>query len=362
MSEEIQKAEQGAKKAWPAIMGWVGGITALIGLFASLAGGMTWLINHHKHKAELEANMALAQAQATQAEYEAAVQSYADILKANPLYQPALDQQLNTAMLWTENFHVLVPEGQDATGVAAPALDRILSILDSGMTRVKGPQAADVRAHIGWAHWLNQHIAQREFGPAAEQNFRAALALDPSNVYANAMLGNWMLQNGGSFAEAIQHLDQAVSTGKARPFVRSLQLGGLIDLDEKGAHVETVKAANDARKSGESLEERYKADILAFCFDPARTSHDEYAEYLSAIPEDEVWKTYIWLDDTRGTAQSHAADQDFDHDFIEANLLELSGKPQESLEKYRLLQSELKNGPDTMKNTVDAAISRLSRR
>jgi len=339
-------------------MGWVGGITAIIGLFASLGGGAAWLINHHKQKAELQANMALAQTQASQGEYEAAVQSYADILKANPLYQPALDQQLNTAMLWAENFHVLVPEGQDATSVAAPALDRILSILDSAMTRAKGSQAADVRAHIGWAHWLNQHIAQREFGPAAEQNFRAALALDPSNVYANAMLGNWMLQNDGNFAEAIQHLIMAVSTGKARPFVRSLQLGGLIDLDEKGARAETVKAANDARKSGESLEERYQADILSFCFDPARTSHEQYAEYISAVPPDEVWKTYLWLDDKPGNAQSQAAN----HDFVEANLLELSGKQQDALEKYRQLQTELKNSPGAMKGAVDAAVARLTRR
>jgi len=35
MEDEIQKAETGAKKAWPLVMSWVGGITALIGLFVS---------------------------------------------------------------------------------------------------------------------------------------------------------------------------------------------------------------------------------------------------------------------------------------------------------------------------------------
>jgi hypothetical protein len=356
MEEEVQKAGLGAKKAWPPVMSWVGGATALIGLFVSLAGGVHWFITHHKQQTELNAKLALAQAQAKQGEYQASVQSYGDILKGNSLYRPALDQQLNTTMLWVENFHVLAHEDQNAADLSAPALDQIMAILDSGLTRTKGPQAADVQAHLGWAHWLNQHIGEREFGPAAEQNLRAALASDPSNVYANAMLGNWMLQNGGSFTEAMQHLDRAVSTGKVRPFVRSLQLGGLINLDQTGARAELIKAANDMRKSSESFDEEYKKRILGFCFDPLVTDHGELAESLTAVPPDEAWKTYLWIDDKPEGGRS----QLMVHDFIDANLLELSGKRQESLERYRLLQQELKNHSGTMKNSVDAAIARLS--
>jgi tetratricopeptide (TPR) repeat protein len=356
MEEEIQKAETSAKKAWPFIMSWVGGITALIGLLASVAGGITWFQNHHKQQAELQAKMALAQAQAKQGEYQASIQSYADILKADPLYRPALDQQLNTAMLWVEDFDVSAQSDQNAAELAAPALDQIMAILDSALNRSKGSQAADVQAHIGWAHWLNQHIAEREFGPVAEQDLRAALAVDPSNVYANGMLGNWMLRNGKNFTEAMQHINIAVSTGKVRPFIRKLQLGGLIYLDEKGARAEVVKAASDMRKSGESLDEGPKTRILSFCFDPIVTDHGELTESLSAVPPDEAWATYLWIDDQPGDAQV----QRTAHDFIKANLLELSGKRQESLRQYRLLQKELENGPGTMENSVESAITRLS--
>jgi hypothetical protein len=38
MDEEIQQIKQGAKRGWPVVMGWVGGMTALIGFFASLTG------------------------------------------------------------------------------------------------------------------------------------------------------------------------------------------------------------------------------------------------------------------------------------------------------------------------------------
>jgi tetratricopeptide (TPR) repeat protein len=356
MEGELQKAATGARKAWPAVMSWVGGITALIGLFGSLAGGGAWLLNHHRQQTERQSKLALAQAQEKQGEYQASIQTYGDLLKADPLDRPVLDAQLNTAMLWVEDFHVLVGTDENAAAVAGPALDQIMAILDAGLNRSKGTRAADVQAHIGWAHWLNQHIAEREFGSIAEQNFRAALAADPSNVYANAMLGNWQLQNRASLTEAIQHLDIAVSTGNARPFVRTLQLGGLIDLDEKGARAEVVKVANDMRKSGEPLDEEHRMRILNFCFNLIFTDHGELAESLSAIPPDDVWQTYLWLDDKREDSKADLIDRSF----IQANLMELSGKRQESLESYRLLQQELKKSPGSMKDSVDAAIARLS--
>jgi hypothetical protein len=356
MNDEIQQIEQGAKRGWPVIMGWVGGITALIGLFASVAGGVEWFVNHHKQKAEVEAKMALAQAQAKQAEYQASLQSDVDILKADPLYRPALDQQLATAMLWVEDFRVPAREGQDAADPAALALDQIFPILDAGLTRSNGSAAADVQAHIGWAHWLNQHIAEREFGTAAENDLRATLASDPTNVYANAMLGNWMLQNGGSFSEGIEHLDAAVATGKARPLVRKLQLGALIYLDQKGARAALVKAVTDIRKSGEPLDESQKRRILGFCFDPVVVDSGELAESLSAVPPDETWKTYLWLDNMPEDTKS----QRDVSDFISANLLELAGKRKEALEKCRRLQQQLTGQSGSFKNSVDAAVGRLS--
>ena len=357
MTEGNLKAEPGADKAWPFVMSWVGRASALIGLFVSVAGGVTWLVHRHQQAAERQAQMATAEAQAKQGEYEAAVQSYGVLLKSDPLDRPVLDAQLNTAMGWAENFHVSVGENQSAADVAGPEIDEILAILDAGLTRSKGTEAADVQAHIGWAHWLNQNIADREFGPLAEQNLRASLAADESNVYGNAMLGNWMLQNYKNFSEGIEHLNKAVATGKARPFVRRLQVGALVSLDKKDDRIELMKAANDIRKSGESLDEEYKKRILNTCFDPMVTDDGGLAVCLTAVKPDEAWQTYLWLDDQRQDAQG----KNLDHDFVEANLLEVSGKRQESLEKYRALQQELKGQAGTMKDLVNAAIARLSR-
>jgi tetratricopeptide (TPR) repeat protein len=356
MTDENSKVVTNVERAWPSMMRLVGSATALIGLFASIAGGITWVVNNHRHSTERQSKLALAQAQANQREYRAAIESYDAIIKQDPLYRPAIDQQLDTAFLWDENFSVLMREGQNASDIAGPELDEMMAVLDSGLARTKGMQLADVQAHIGWAHWLNQHIAEREFGNAAEQNFRAALATDPTNVYANAMLGNWELQNAGNFDEAIQHFNIALKTGKVRPFVRSLQLGGMIHLERKGARREAVEAANDMRKAGEFLDPQIKSRIVGFCFDPVVTEHDELSESLTAAAPEEVWQTYLWLDDAPVVSQDRARV----HDFINANLLEIAGKRQDSLAKYRELQQQLKGGGGEMKDSVNAAVARLS--
>jgi tetratricopeptide (TPR) repeat protein len=359
MEEQVKKAETGVERAWPRVMAWVGGATAIIGLFASVGAGVTWFITHRALHTEKQTKLALAQTQAKQGDYQASILTYSDILKADPSDSTVLDQQLDTTMLWVENYRATESHSQNAADASAVELGNIFVILEAGLARTKGSRAADVEAHLGWAHWLNQHIAQREFGPAAEQNIRSALAADPQNVYANAMLGNLMLQNRGSLSQATHFLDIAVSTGKARPFVRTLEVGGLIYLDKPGARAEQVKVANDMRKSGEVLDESYKSRILSFCFDPIVTHHEELTESLSAVPPDDAWKTYLWLDDTprEGWDEKY---QLMVHDFIQANLLEISGKREEALAKYRALLAELGNHGSSMENAVIAGIARLS--
>lgn len=350
------RTEPAEGKAWPAVMTWVGRASALIGLFASLAGGVTWLVHRHIADSERQAKIDLAKAQAEQGDYQGAVSSYREILKEDPTYRPAVDMQLNAAELWVEDFHVTAPEGQSTAAPAAAMLDQIMPILDAGLRRTQKAQMPDVLAHIGWAHWLNQGIAEREFGNAAEQNLRAALKLDPQNAYANAMLGNWTLQNHGDLGDAMRYFDAAVATGKARPFVRGLEMGGLTYLDQKGARAAQVRVANEMRKAGEPLNREYKSRILNFCFDPVVTDRNELVEALSAVPPDDEWKTYLWVDDNADHEDHHLT-----HDFVQANLLEISGDKAESLAKFRALQQELKDSNGSMKQSVDAAVARLSR-
>lgn len=356
MTDELGNLEVAVKKEWPVLISGVGGVTALIGLCVTVGGGVTWLVNHHRQEMERQAHIALARAQEQQADYAGAVTTYDDILKTDSLYKPALDGQLAATMHWVEDFHVIGAQtDDDVAPAAAKEIDQIMPILDAGLTRAKGAEMADVEAHVGWAHYLNEKIAVREFSPAAEQNLRAALSLDANNVYANAMLGNWTLQNHGSVADAMRLFNVAEATGKERPLVRRLELGGLRYLDEKGARAAQIKIANDMRKGGEPLDEGYKSRILSFCCEPVVTSRDELVESLSAVPPDDAWKTYLWLDDNASGEYREQV-----HEFIHANLLEVSGDKAGALAMFRTLETELKDSNGDMKDQVNAALVRLS--
>jgi hypothetical protein len=363
MANDMQQSEPHVKRAWTVILAWIGGISAVLGFIGAVTGFFGNIQNHFRHNTQLDSQMAIAQSQSRQEDYQASVQSYADILKAEPLYRPALDQQLQSTMLWVENYHIYLKPDEDSGEAVASQLDQIIAILDAALIRTKGTAAADVQAHLGWAHWLNEHVARREFPPnaSAERNFRAALATDPSNPYANAMLGNWMTQNGGSLTEAAQRFNSAVASGKERSFVRTLQLEGLRNRDEPGARAALMKAVNEMRRNGETLDAEAKHRILGFCCDPGVTDHAELTESLSSVSADDTWQTYLWLDEQENSGED-AKYQRLIHDFIKANIDEVSGDQQRSLSEYRALRDELKNQGSTLADSVDQAITRLSHR
>jgi tetratricopeptide (TPR) repeat protein len=354
MEEEVEKLEGEVKKEWPALISGVGGITALIGLAASLAGGVTWLVNHHKLSQERQAKLALAQTEADQGQYQISIETYGEILKDDPTDSQALDGQLGAAELWVENFEVVAPEGQDTAPAAAAMLDQIMPILEAGLTRAQGAQAADIQAHLAWAHWFNQSLAQRESGNAGVENLRQALKLDPANPLANAMMGDWTLRTSRDLARAMPYFNAAEATGKARPLVRMLELSSLLEFDNKGSRAELVRVANAMRKGGEPLEDEYKGRIARMCFDPELRDLDELMESLTAAPPGEVSLTYEWLDPNPDADYRHRM-----HRFVEASLLEVSGDKPDALARFRELQKDLKDAPGSLKDQVDAAVKRL---
>ncbi len=359
MNNQLQNFEVTAKRSWGVILAWIGGITAVIGFIGTIGGGFAWFRNHHRQSSEYTARIALAQTETKQKQYRAALGTYREILKENPLDRSALDGQLDAAMLWTENFSIMVPEGKDEGDISGPPLDDIFSVLDSGLTRVQGTRSADVQAHLGWAHFLNHKISHREDDSVALENWREALKTEPNNVYAHAMLGNWLLQSGGNLSEAIGHFRIATATDRALPFVRTLQLGGLLHLEVTGARAETMKVVNQMRKAGEPLESSQRNRILTWCFDPVVTNHAELVEALGALPVDDAWKTYLWLSGNPG--QESPDPDNLNQQFIHANLLELNGSRDAALTEFRSLQKKLQGHPGSLLDQVDAEIKNLNR-
>jgi tetratricopeptide (TPR) repeat protein len=346
------------------LLWWIGAAAALLCLLFAVftVAGVGPGSEYRARKEATRRLLATARTQTDQAEYEPAFNTYRDALKADPDNVAVRDLQVDAAMLWLRNFHVVTPKGQKTEDLAGPPLAEITSVLDAGLARTngRGPRAADILAHLGWAHWLKEKFTYKEFG-TAERGLRRALTVDPSNVFANAMLGNWLLQTDGSLEEALHCFDVALKTNQQRPLVREMQLGGMIYNDDPGVRQAAIRAVNQMRINGEPIEEYARSRILS-SYDPTVNSYDELKETLSAVPPDEAWATFLWLDKNEANGRD-ARVKRVRREFIQAIIMEIAGKSGEALAAFRQLDPELKslglNG--RIADHVAGAIKRLSR-
>jgi tetratricopeptide (TPR) repeat protein len=313
----------------------------------------------HERKARVDQLLETAATQRNQTEYESAFNSYQHVLDLDPTNRGALEGQVDAAMAWLEDFHVLIGEGQKAEDLAGPPLARLKVVLEAGLARTTGTggRAADILAHLGWAHWLNEKIALKEFG-GAEPVFRRALAIDASNVFANAMIGNWLLQTHGDGAPALHHFEVALAGGKQRPLVREMQLGGLLHNNDPGMRAAFVRALNDMRKAGEPLEPGIRSRA-GYLYDVTSSQGNEFHDVLAALPADENWKTYQWI----APKEPVDAAQQCRQDFLHASLADVSGDRQAALSEFKALLPRLnaQNMSYRMTDYARAAIVRLSR-
>jgi len=251
---------------------------------------------------------------------------------------------------------VLAPEGQRPEEVAAPQLVQLKGVLEAGLARTRGgdTRAADILAHLGWAHYMNEKIAFKEFGNA-ERYFQQALAVSPTNVYANAFLGNWLLQTDGDRAQALSHFQTALATNQERSLVRSLQLGGMYHNDAPGLRGELVKALNEMRVNREPLDKSLQGRI-SYLYSPTVSTASELREVLTAVPVDDAWTTYLWLN------PGHSGDSTVERDFVHANLTEISGDRAKALAEFKALAVALRARQfhGRIADYTAAAITRLS--
>jgi hypothetical protein len=309
----LASSRKRTRRNWllPAIA--VGAVIALFGVWKLSKPGAS----------PADPRLATARTQTELGEYQSAFRTYGDVLKTGPANQAVMDLQADAAMAWVRNFSVTIPEGQKSEDIAGPPLAEIIGVLEAALARTggRGPRAADILAHLGWAHWLNQHIAYKEFGPAAERALRQSLTLDQTNVFGHAMLGNWLLQTHGDTAEALRHFEAAEKTKQQRPLVREMELGGMIYNDDPGIPAAVMRVLNEMRMNGETIAARYRSRVMTR-FRPGNTT--ELREILSAVPPNDAWATFLWLD--QSSAGEDMAYKEYRREFIHALVLELDGK------------------------------------
>ena len=325
-------------RARPSRKLWIGAAVVALAAIAVVAGG----VNYRGRDPVIRSLIETAKSQSSRGEHQSAFRTLQKALATEPADDEILQAQADAAMGWLRDFRVVVPEDGKADEVAGPLLTDLIATLDAALARTdrKTGKAADILAHLGWAHWLNQKMAYREFGPAAERDLRQALQIEAGNVFAHAMLGNFLLQRQRSADEALKHFEAAVRTGREREFVRRMQLGAMIYHDAPVVRQALIRAVNEMRMSGEALEDMYKRRVLT-AYSPTVNDRESLRTTVAALPPDDAWATFLWLSDPPQPGADPAA-QKIQREFIQATILETSGRTHEAIEAFSSLRNELR--------------------
>ena len=140
-----------------------------------------------------------------------------------------------------------------------------------------GPhRKADLLAHLGWAAFLR--FREQGVGPdVPERMYRNAIAVDPANPYANAMLGHWLMWQGHDVEAARAYFATALASGRAPEFVRGLQLAALQNANSAEAGLEQIRVANEMRKADRSSLSVDRSDLWDVYHSFFRADAGEYA-------------------------------------------------------------------------------------
>lgn len=350
-AKQVPEKEPESKR----LLAWIGVVTTLIGLITGLSGLMGPLKGWWHQGRQSHALIITAQRQSELGEYSAAMDTLAEILKANPGDKQALRTRLDVAMAWIENMRTPRHDLDAVAPQARTIFDRLTPVLEGGLGTSKGYRAADVVAHLGWLNLLKWRILGQS--GIIEAHLREALRMEPENVFANSMFGEWVLLTHGTLDEARIHFATALKSGKAKAFVRGCQLEGMIYDDDPGVRAELIRVANQMRKDDDPISGGDKGRIHSY-FSTTIGTDAELREVVMSAPPDEIWATYEWV----SPPLSDASDFDkLERRFIQANINEVSGKKDEALQIYRSLQKEIKDPNVRIAQRVRDAVLRLSR-
>jgi hypothetical protein len=242
---------------------WVGAATAVISLILGARQLITIATDRAQRNRDSAEFTALARQQAGRNEFAEAWRSL-DRAEERSRSEATDAARLDVAFKWLE-------EGRPGPGQPFSRItDAVVPALDRALLDPQHPRRADILAHLGWATFLKW----RETGAGDPASlYKQALEIDAHNVYANTMLGHWLVWTGESLSAARPYFDAAVSSGKQRPFVRTYQLAAARNRSDDAGDAELVRIVNSMRQQNETPDER-----------SARAAYDVFERRYGARP------------------------------------------------------------------------------
>jgi hypothetical protein len=276
---------------------WVGVVTAVISLLLGVRQLTTWIGDVYGRQREAATLIDVARQQASRREFSAAWTSLdrAAQVRASEDVDRA---RVEIAFAWLQ-------EARPGPGQRfAVITDAVTPALDRALVSAEGERRADLLAHLGWVTFLRMRDGY-DGDPALR--YQEALAIDPDNVFANAMLGHWLLWRSAAQMEAArEHFDRALAgAGDTRPFVRQLQLAALRNRNEAG-DAELLRVANEMRLRDERLDASI-ADYMFWIFTMRYGPNAARTSRVGTVSDPELAATYDWVVDASPSAQRSGA-------------------------------------------------------
>lgn len=266
------------------VVKWIGAATAVISLILGARQLVTIVTDRTQRNRESAEFTALARQQAGRNEFAEAWRSL-DRAEERSRTEATDAARLDVAFRWLEEGRP-GPEQPFSriTDAVVPALDRAL--LDP-----QHPRRADTLAHLGWATFLKW----RETGTGDPASlYKQALEIDPKNVYANAMLGHWLVWRGEPLRAARPYFDAAVSSGKERPFVRQYQLAAARNRSDDAGDAELIRVVDSMRQQNETPDDRSARAAYA-AFERRYGARPRVTDAAIDISLPDQLATFTWL-------------------------------------------------------------------
>lgn len=271
-----------------------------------------------------------------------------------PASADVIDAQERLAMEWLENAR-----GSQLTGSLKDIAEKVLPVLSRGAVAGKGQRSADLLAHMGWADFLRSREGVGGLDPTL--NYRRAIEIDPTNVFAHTMWGFEILRKGGSIAEAKEHFTVALESKRQREYVRHMQLAALLWTRSPEVESEAIRVASEMRSAGEKMradtpDESDARRLWNIYYSRMVTRYDK-PQFLAALSPADHLATFRWLypEDRLPEGKKHV------YVYILAQFQELNGDRANALASYRQLQSEIGNERGPLVDDSATAIKRLTK-
>ncbi len=323
---------------------WVGGIVTVISLIVGATTLTGYFSDWRGRNAAVADLVESAGWLVRSAHYPQAWDALDDALALSPGAAQARRTQHDLALVWARNFKTSGDPAKDDVRLAA-----MTAVLYRSLAGASPGDIATSLAHLGWIQQRRFRLGLGASGDIAAL-FEQALASEPGNVFANAMLANWLLMRVDRHIDAeviaLQEarFETALRRPETRPYVRRLQVAAFADIahGQKSeadalALIALLGALVEMQRNGEAPPADWVvSNLFRSAYGDSQTvRHVERA--IAAVPPADHVAVIDWLTDGHGADGVSGASARHTVAYVYARLYEASGEKARAESAYHAL-------------------------